>query len=657
MYKGLHIRTIDYTRWLILLLVMFIVLEHQGKAQHMSRLADHPRLIFTRKIEGKLRQLNSKDELLRYITKEIFLLADASLDDALIDYKALKERPHRTTPEALSGKYVLDIASLTGSRLLLLGTAYRLNDDPDKKNAYFQRILKELEATLALPDWNAGHFLDIAEISLGVAIIYDWLNDDLSSELKKRMESALLENSLKPGIEAYEQEAKWTKRFNNWTQVVNGGLILSALAIGDKYPGVCHRLLEYARAVMPKAMQHIYAPEGVYVEGPSYWQYGTTFNVMLIDAMQTALGNDWDLLNTTGFEETGAFQMHCISPTYRYFNYADAPEEARLAPALFRLSAYYNEPAYADYMRGWLKAILKARPAGTDEPAFSLSGTLSGEKTARFLPLAAIWYVEDDGAFRSIGKNALFKETGLAVMRSEWYRKDAIYAGIKGGENGVSHSHLDLGSFILDAEGIRWAIDLGREVYNLPGMFDYSASGARWDYFRLGTHGHNTLMINGKNQTVNAKASLLRSHFSATRSHVIMDVSEAYIGQADTVKRGVALIKGKQVLIQDEINGIAPGDTVRWGMITRADIELNNNEAVLRQEGKELHARILEPVGAHFQIISTQPNDQRQKQNPGTCMLAVNSVAKSEAMSIVIAFTPGNDNHENDVSIKALNAW
>ena len=140
-------------------------------------------------------------------------------------------------------------------------------------------------------------------------------------------------------------------------------------------------------------------------------------------------------------------------------------------------------------------------------------------------------------------------------MRSRWNDESALYLGVKGGENGVSHSHLDLGSFIMENDGVRWAIDFGRELYDLPGVHDYAENGKRWDYYRLGTKSHNTLMINGENQNVNAKAEIVSYNFSDSISLVELDLSEAYYGSAKSVKRSIAMVRDQYVVINDEITG------------------------------------------------------------------------------------------------------
>jgi hypothetical protein len=48
-----------------------------------------------------------------------------------------------------------------------------------------------------------------------------------------------------------------------------------------------------------------------------------------------------------------------------------------------------------------------------------------------------------------------FVETSM--MRSDWLDPNASFVGFKAGDNAANHSHLDIGSFVYDALGIRWA--------------------------------------------------------------------------------------------------------------------------------------------------------------------------------------------------------
>ena len=64
-------------------------------------------------------------------------------------------------------------------------------------------------------------------------------------------------------------------------------------------------------------------------------------------------------------------------------------------------------------------------------------------------------------------------------------------------------------------------------------------------------------------------------------------MSSVYREQAQSVRRGVALLPSREVLIRDELTGLKAGSRVRWGMITpgkpqgvgKADIQLRATDA------------------------------------------------------------------------------
>jgi len=66
---------------------------------------------------------------------------------------------------------------------------------------------------------------------------------------------------------------------------------------------------------------------------------------------------------------------------------------------------------------------------------------------------------------------------------------------------------MDAGSFILEANGVRWALDLGGEDYNKMraaklDLWNYSQNSNRWTTFRPGPESHNILRFNNARQDV-----------------------------------------------------------------------------------------------------------------------------------------------------------
>ncbi|MDZ7723280.1 MAG: hypothetical protein U5R06_10855 [candidate division KSB1 bacterium] len=84
-----------------------------------------------------------------------------------------------------------------------------------------------------------------------------------------------------------------------------------------------------------------------------------------------------------------------------------------------------------------------------------------------------------------------------------------------------------------------------------------------------------------------------------------MDLSQAYYLVTENVRRTITL-KEKDVFVQDDLQGLSDGDSVRWGMLTRADIKVMDNQAVLCQDGKQLYATALQPDNASFVVLQHQ---------------------------------------------------
>ncbi len=77
---------------------------------------------------------------------------------------------------------------------------------------------------------------------------------------------------------------------------------------------------------------------------------------------------------------------------------------------------------------------------------------------------------------------AVFRHVEAAMFRGAWDRPDAPCIAMKAGDNRANHSYLDIGGFVLEAGGERFAIDLGPDDYSLPG---YSDPRTRFGYYRL----------------------------------------------------------------------------------------------------------------------------------------------------------------------------
>ena len=648
--KMVFSRSIYYLLIVIFCLEGTIYLGAAGKIEIMGRSlrSEHPRLLFTQADQQRVTDLANDNTYLKGLFDVLYSEADAIIDQP-------------TTKYLLVGPRLLWQSRACLARVMTLSAAWRFSG----KNEYADRAIVEMKAAAAFPDWNPSHFLDVAEMCAALGIGYDWLFDYLSEEDKGIIREAIVEKGFKPALKIYP--GGFASKINNWNFVCNGGLILASLALADEEPDLAEEIIGKAFKSIPIALKN-YDPEGAWFEGPSYWKYGSTYLVMLLSSLDASFGTDFGFSDYTGLDNTGRFFLSSIGPTGKFFNFADSHLVPRSCPTLFWLARRYNQPFLAwserrlieNHMANLYEQNLNRISAGSKiNPLSKNLGQSVLLFDNRFFPLEIAWFdprgnamdgrFELDTVYRGLADVAFF--------RSSW-KADALFAGFKGGRNSVNHAHLDSGSFIFDAMGLRWAEDLGKDYYNLPGYWERKPGGRRWEYFRLSSLSHNVPTINGQIQLVPGDAKIIAFHSSPERAHAVVDLADPYKGQAHSVRRGLAMLDRRAILVQDEVVGLRDGDKFRWAIVTSAEITLRGQQAVLRKEDKSVTVEIIEPKGAVFAIASTRPRLTVENQNIGTRLLTVSvPLTEGNLVTVAILFTPDGRTPAPTPMISPLADW
>ncbi len=574
----------------------------------------HPRLFFTQTELESLKNRAKSDTMLRSLVDRLILTADNMLDIEPVKYE-------------LRGPRLLSQSRACLKRVSTLAFAFHLTGE----SQYVQRAKRELFAAAAFPDWNPSHFLDTAEMSNAFGIGYDWLYHELNDYDRYVIREALLQKGLQVGLREYRDPngGWWARVDHNWNQVCNCGLSVGALAVADEAPKVCAEVLEHALSSLPRAMKS-YGPDGGWNEGPGYWGYATRYTVYGLAALQSALGTDFGLAKAPGFEPTAFFPIHGAGPTDLYFNFADAGLRSGAKSAWFYLAGRYNQPQAANHQHHFL------------------------QNKNNIDPFAIIWYQPIKPSVERLPESAYYKGVQVFLTRSAWGKPDALYVGFKGGDNKANHSHLDLGTFVLDAKGQRWVSDLGGDNYNLPGYWEEEQSGRRWSYFRLNNFSHNTLTLNNALQIATAEAPIIKHHLGKN-PFAVADLTEAYAEFASRVHRGIWRANHQYVLVQDEIDWTSEQRQVTWNVMTAAEIELSKDKrsAILSRNGKSLHVQLMLPEQAEFAIKSAE-QEPPQKPNTGYQQLYIRWDEKAESTRIAVQFAPGM---LQKLSIKSLSKW
>ncbi len=573
--------------------------------------AEHPRLMLLKGEETQIKELIASDAMWK------------KMHDVIIgECNVIITKPE--LERVMTGRRLLGTSRELLRRVFFLSYGYRMTAN----KRYLEKAEKEMLAVSRFTDWNPSHFLDVAEMTMGVAIGYDWLFNELSENSRKTIKQAIVQKGLNPSKES--KYNWWLKTENNWNQVCNAGMTFGALAVQEDYPSLANEIIERAFASIPLSME-VYKPEGVYPEGYGYWGYGTTFNILFICAVEKALGTDRGLSRSPGFLQTSDFLKHMIAPSGKNFNWSDNGLGASLSPAMFWLAQKSDKPSVL-----W------------SEKTFLKTDNFSKFKSIRELPAIMIW-----GKNIPLDKITEPKEkfwigqgsNPVAMMRTSWTDPNAIYLGFKSGSPSVNHGHMDVGSFIMEADGVRWSSDPGMQNYESlesKGMsiFGRTQDAQRWTIYRMNNHSHNVITIDNQHQQVKGYGKIDAYSDAEAFSYVVSDISSIYDGQMKQVVRGVAMKDGKYVVVRDEVETLGKETKLKWAMFTFADVELGENSAILNQDNKKLYIQVKSPSNVEMKTWSTVPTNDYDAPNPGTvmvgfeCSLPANSKAYFEVLLI-----------------------
>lgn len=579
----------------------------------------HPRLMINSASIGEIKNaINDDDNMLGFYNNCL------DTADKMLDLEVLSYDEGNTSLTGGTGRKII-------SAVQTLGMAWLLT----KNGIYAEKVWKILEGMCSFPTWCSSQQLDLGPNGVAAAIGFDWCYDYFSAQQKETILDSISKKVLMVGKKWYDDNEAWTRSLTNWNGVINAGIALCALAVADEasqgeIAGAC---LSNSLDSVALLLKH-FDPNGAWDEGLTYWEFTLEYLVYYLASFESACGSDYGYFeNSKGFCASIYFPQYICGPCGR-FNYGDAGMETTAPrPEVLYFAKRLSDASIAAIR---LKYVLPRGWGGVNELMWYDKSLSEGED-----PILK-------NNIRLVGSSI-----EIPILRSGWNKKDRFLA-VRGGDVSVNHGHHDSGGFVFDADGVRWAVELGGENY----YSDYFSSG-RYEYYRTRLEGHNTLVVNpGYEDNINRDATVPTDVFNGSDfSYITADLSKVH-PDAISIKRGFMLYDNFQyALVQDEITLKENGE-IYWFMHTGADIIINGDTAVLSADGKYLKAKIISPSGATFEKMTATPlsgsPQKQQSENSGISKLAIHLDDVKESIISVALMPLGEDRYADKESPKLL---
>ena len=477
----------------------------------------------------------------------------------------------------VTGGRLLSVSRDALARIWFCSYAWRMTGE----RKYLDYVEKTMTEACEFPDWHTSHFLDTGEMALGVAIGYDWCHSELSDKTKAKAISCLRDFAITQAPGKSFQNSK-----GNWNQVCYGGLVAASIAIYDKEVTYASNMIEEAIASNKRAAEAMYAPDGNYPEGYSYWSYGTSYQVILLSLLNEVFGSDGGIVNDVpGFAKTGDYILYMTGTSGECFNYSDCKSYEFPHYAMWWFANQYSRP---ELLAGELKLIDRYTTKSDELRLLPMIPCMTSSLPQQLnitYPTEKMWY----GA----------GSTPVILVHTDWtFSETDKYLGFKGGNASYSHAHMDAGSFVYDAYGIRWSSDLQRQEYSYleplleaqgGELFDMTQKSLRWDVYRLGNLSHSTLTINDAKHRVDGRGVIESVIDNGNEYGGTMDLSAVFSDQATSVKRTIRL-SGEDLYITDVIKAKSDKNAkVDWRMLTQTDVTREDNAIRLSKNAHTMY--------------------------------------------------------------------
>ncbi len=417
-------------------------------------------------------------------------------------------------------------------------------------------ICEESSWILSAHLWNNGlsselpppdiHMIDLAaaQTALTLCEVLHIANEQLHPEIRDRVDHELEHRIFRPYL--YRNNFHWMTSYHNWNIVCHSGIAIAALYRGGE---------RYRSAIIAKVLQFAgryidgHDEEGATPEGIMVWNYGFGHLCMLNEHLERWSNGELSLFQAceAKIREIALFPQKLHMSGEQFVNFSDCDRTTRLSPFIFsylhdRLGFDLSLPPYTGLKEHDYIFRLLFMPEHSHAPWMSTH------------PLSTF-----------------FEGNQWLVARSDSGPGPRVTIATKGGNNGESHNHNDLGTFIIHAGGESLIADLGRDRFTRQ-----TFAGDRYAALAYSSRGHSVPRLNGVHQSAGEQfRSQVLLYEPGERERITYDLTAAYPSEArcTSLQRTFVYRRADNVLeVHDRFameasSGTVPIEEVFWSFL------------------------------------------------------------------------------------------
>lgn len=463
------------------------------------------------------------------------------------------ENGNRSHYEAMRGKRRAALSALVVAELL------------EHKGRFIPQIINGIwaiceESTWALPAHLSlqHHYTPLPNpgeniVDLGAeetASLMSWTYLLLKDQLAKvtpvipaRMQYELERRIIKPYLD--RDDFWWMgfhgQRVNNWNPWCNHNVLVTALLTENDSAELVNTVYKTMRSVDNFINQ--YPDDGGCDEGPAYWSHAGGQLIQYLDILTGASHGRIDITGKPLIGRMGKYIEEVHIAGRAYVDFADShPYLTPDVASVFNFGKAAQDDTLKQFA-AWL-----ANEGGSASQHFIPLDYNLGE----FINYLKIYpEIIQTPAKESLLQYAWFPDLEVLTARAHAGSSDGLFLAAKGGTNGESHNHNDVGNFILYVNGKPAIIDIGVGTYTKE-----TFSKDRYKIFTMQSAWHNLPTINGimQHEGLSYRATDVKFEKQGNDYHFSMNIADTYPKEAGVKSwmRSMDFIQGKKFILTEK---------------------------------------------------------------------------------------------------------